>query len=385
MLHTDLKSYLDAVVNPFGADKPVQIPDAQSQNSICLRDAGEYSGFKNESTETIQGALIWLDYLHNPIRNANADLPYLIYSLNVAYFDENGSLSASVFSFTGNNTVAILGTDGTSQISYDTSIVSGLRMISMGLKILPVIEQVTDSSQLYVSYYIGGQITPADIEYAIVNGSDIRTIVKSSYCSEVFGNNSGITVRFDPFQKEQLITMLSLSQLKDSSAFNSGDIRFPCVAVQFSQAVTADTLFPIIIHTQFWMEAIMRQPTPFYSGLPPVDPNFDHAFSTMATSSDKLFPLVTKGHTFTSFYRKVGLFINLARNLHKLGSQFVNPSNRQKQNNNKNKNKNKNKNNKNNKNNKIRRARRRNNGNNGRALGGKPLGNYRRINVPNSR
>jgi hypothetical protein len=267
----------------------------------------------------VQGALVWLSY-GSTVVDDHGDQPGLIYKLNIGFFNDNGSLISTTQTVPMNNYKQIFG----NEVSYDIdgSLITSCRVFSMGLRCLPAVEQVTDTSLPYVAYFIGGQLSAYDIEQCFDNSNiDVRTIIKNSFCAEVYGNNQGCTVRYDPVQIDQLLDMLPLQSIM-GNAYDRSNIRFPAIALYFSQSLANGANLPFIIHTQLWMEAVLKQPTPLYGAMSPTDPCFASVKSTLS-SAYNIYPLVTKGHTFDSFQSQMGRFLEHSRGLFRAGSNLV--------------------------------------------------------------
>jgi hypothetical protein len=270
--------------------------------------------------------LVYLSYGYTNLSAnvANPDYTEAAYSLNYLTFDDSGILNPVVFRILPNNYQQIFGTitpnDTQGPWDADLSLINSLRVFSMGLRVLPTIEQVTNTDSTYVSYYIGGQLSSYEIDRCINNNSDIKTIIKNSNDSATYGNNDGATVRYDPFQVENQLAMTPLSALHNV-ANDKSNLRLPCVLMLFSAFIEPTDSFPFIVHTQWWMEAILEQPTPIYSSPSPIDPHFESLKAAFSTSGH-LYPLVTKGHTLRSFRLSLNAFMSHANSLFKSGSNL---------------------------------------------------------------
>lgn len=322
------KNFMSAVVDPFGASQPARVPDLETCNSICFRDASETLSPLSPYEGDIYGLLIWVEagYTIWDVNASEAQVEQSQYRLGMCGIDANGNIvldtSGEFITVRTQNISTILGlTAPTGAYSLASSMVQSYRIFSIGLRVLPAIEIVTDSSIPYISYLISGQITMNEINNAQITGNiDMRTLLKNSPGSEVYSNNQGTTNRYDPFQDAAALEMKNL-RLVWTASHDRSDVRFPTVLVTFSQPIATGETLPLIIHTQWWMEAVLKQPTPIYGSDSPVDPNFSTVRALMS-KSEQIYPLITKGHSFASFASKVNQFHQLAKRIMKTSSSI---------------------------------------------------------------
>jgi hypothetical protein len=303
MLSKPMHDYISAVVDPLGSTEPASIPDALNDSSICLQDDLQYGNFTNTFDGTIQGILYWLSYGYNIMQNQYGTHPAMVYCLNAIGLDSNNyfvlNSSSKFVTLAGANYTQIFG--DASSIDTENSLISKLRLVSAGLRILPRIETVTDPSQLYLSYIVGGQVAPEDLYAALEpnNTTNIETLVRNSKGSQVYSNNSGCTARYDPMQADFQLDMLNIRQL-NSSSVNWGSVRFPCIYVKFSNSVTMTTEIPVMATGVFKLEGGLKQPNAVRSAESPCDPSFP-LFKTILSLPCADHPFVTSGHTFKKF------------------------------------------------------------------------------------
>jgi hypothetical protein len=333
--HKNTENYLNAVVNPFDADEPCQVPDLSTESSICLRDNGETSGLTYTDATEIYGICCFLFYGYSGFKNAYAgqdqngqDAVNTVYGVGYFFIDATGvvilpqATNTEYGVWTPNNYQTIMGS--AANVNTNNSLVTSIRPMAAGLRMLPTIEQVTDSSKTYISYVIGGQISPAELSSAITNSYDVRTMLKNTPDSEIYGNNAGVCTRYDPFQNTDQLTYPTLPRLIDDS-WGRDPIRMPCFVAQFSQGVsTTNPQVPVIVHQQWWFEGVLKSPTPIYSVRPPIDPAFDQVKAAVTQSN--VYPLVTKGHSFDAFLDNVDLFLRHARRIQREGSKIYRSS-----------------------------------------------------------
>lgn len=317
------RDFINAVVNPFSADQPARVPDFESLQSVCFRDQAEIAtpgaGFDTPNPgQVISGVVFFTSYGWTQMKNTFCDptADESVYHVGMIGFDAVGGplfVTATTFyeSFLSQNYDTIFGNLGGGLPNSGGALVQAHRVVANGLRILPAIEMVTDTTIPYVSYYTSGQNTATELQLWM-NGSgvDIRTLVKNSPHAEVYGNSEGTSNRYDPAQKSGLFEVIQLNNW-GNDAKRKDDIRMPTVAIQFSQAITIGDPMPIICHIQWWLECELRQPTPIATSPSPVDAAFDSVM-IMLSSSDDIYPVVTKGHSFKNFARGLPRFARLA-------------------------------------------------------------------------
>jgi hypothetical protein len=293
--------YISAVVDPLGASEPASIPDTMNDNSLCLRDNYESGGLTNIFDGTIQAVLFWIEYGYTTLGTnyASSDLGY---SLNAIGLDANNYpvlMAANTYKqYTFINYPTICGSSST--VDPAAALIAALRLIAAGLRVLPLIEFVTDPTQIYLSYIIGGQPSCNDLYEAIDAGNvNIESLMRNTKGAQIYPNNEGCCVRYDPFQADHQADMKPLTQFLNVS--NNWDaIKVPAVLCKFSNSVVASANLPLIINSQLWIEGILKQPTPIYSEESPSDPSYPIMKSIMSHPCDD-HPFVTKGHTFKNF------------------------------------------------------------------------------------
>jgi hypothetical protein len=253
-----------------------------------------------------------------------------IYHLGFVGLDGNGQpvfpatapYTGAYPSFLGQNYNAIFGVGGNGQYNLNQSLCQAFRMTSYALRILPAIETVTDTTQPYVSFYTAGSLS-ANVLEQWMNGNsiDIRTTLKNSFGSEVYGNNEGATVRLDPTQVKDFYEMMPL-QRWGSDNYRQDYLKIPVIAMTFSEAIDFGETLPFITHCQWWMEAQLMLPTPIYASPSPVDPDFDKVLAMLSTCRD-IYPIVTKGHSFPTFISQLPAFLRAANRILRLSSSIV--------------------------------------------------------------
>lgn len=305
-ISNDTASFLNAVVNPFGASATARVTDTYSGNTICLTD--------------------WLDV--QPVVEGEDDVPYQgicwiflpgYSNLKAGYSDDSsvqyqvcampilasgligltaGGKLSSVNYYRFSNYGTITGNAG----SYDADdcLVDAYRIFSAGLRAWPTTEVVTNTSTTHVTRYYGGLITPNSVYRSIIDGNNFINIVKQIDSIKMYPAYEGVTVRYNPFQ-DLMLNMRSLANW-NMQAHDFSGIEVPIIMSLFSANVSGlnGNSSMSYINARVWLEGSLSLPTPIYSNASPMDLNFDLVRQVMSRPTEK-HPFVTGGHTFEAF------------------------------------------------------------------------------------
>jgi hypothetical protein len=309
------EDYMNAVVDPFGATAPARITDRSTEATTSFRDHYQTSGLVNNSSNSVDGLFVFLSYGNHLLQSDYSADVNSVYSLS--YFGlingvpdlGTGSVYHNIF---GDNYQSIMG--ASSSYTRQNSLISGIRLVAGGVKVFSTTEVVTDASSQRVVEFIGGQMTPNDIWKGIDQSLDLLSTLRTSPVSQVYTNQDGVTVRWDPLQSERLIANYQPSELGNNSG--KGTIKFdqfnvPCIAIQFKDSIAASGQIPVVMHYIQWLECNLQRPTPIYSAPAPVDPGLDELVQLMSACKG-CYPLVAKGRTFRSFRAKLPEFMREA-------------------------------------------------------------------------
>jgi len=324
------RDYLDMVVNPINCDKPSQVPDLGTEATLVARgqlDLPSISG----ATGCI-GMLCWIrtgwSDLLNDIGGGVAGSGDIT-SFEYLYVDTSGHLFMPG--------AVVLGHGITSVDSMQAQSAS-VRLTAAGLRVLPKIEVVTDTSVPFINFLIGGQLSLLEIYRAFLNSENIVTAIKTSPCAETYGNSTGACVRYDPFQDENQLRFLpGMTYWNNQGIANFDGYRMPCMYIEFSEEIGAAAHMPAIFHATAWHEITIRQPTFLYGIESPVDVNFPVIRSIMSRCINA-YPLVVPGHTFLPFNAGIQSFLASARQAISVGThlwELYNSSQNRNNNNNK--------------------------------------------------
>jgi hypothetical protein len=328
-----MRNYLSSVVDPFGATQPSFIPDGVSLASISLRDYTT-AQLQNMTGSDAYGCLITLNYGRTIGKSTYGSTTNpLLYEVAVLFTtadDEPLLNGSSKYESSAPEYYAQItgGSAAGGGWDRDTALATSFRPISLGLRALSTVETVTDTSSQRCLYFIGGQLSSDEIVDAIADTTSIPTLMRATPCSHIYANSEGCTARFDPFQSDNILQFRNASTLTASgSPIDFSAVRFPAVFVRFANVVAHLDQAPVLLETIFWLEALLKLPSPIYSEPSPVDPAFDTIVSAYRGCPDT-FPLVVKGHTFPSFDSRARRFASRLWNVVRVGSH-INPQLRQ--------------------------------------------------------
>jgi hypothetical protein len=316
-------NFIDAVINPFGAQNPAQVPDLCSFNSLCLTDRAESTSYVNATAGNISGVLCIARFGYSNEHNARGSIPGLIYSLMIYGINSSNNLVTNnavttVSEILPINYSKICG----NLINFDNNValVTKLRVFAMGLRVWPTIETITDSATNAIDTIYSAQLSMNEIDRAFGSTLDIYNVIKQANNVKSFTNNAGACSRYNPFQDEFQLRPLPLANANNSSVSFAG-YYCPCIVVKFRNVVAAGSTIPAKIYSNYWIEGEITEPTPIYSTRSPVD-IFYKEISAILSREDAT-PLVCEGHTFKSVWAIMKSLMGSFRNVIKFSSRMI--------------------------------------------------------------
>jgi hypothetical protein len=306
-----MKDFLDAVTNPFTANRPAQVPDGYNHHTICLQDWIDNLAVTVDAPDlaSISGIAFFLMVGNNSLMsfivNGN-DNP--LYTVVVMPITANGIIQTNnantgLTNYYSANYEQITG----SAIGHDSelSLVDSFRMFGAGIRVWPTIEMITSSETLAVSQYYAGLMTPTAITKSADLATNFYNIVRQSEYIEEFTNSQGCCVRLDPFSLPNYLEMRSLQNWSEIENFDTSLMEFPLIVVRFTQNVSNGDTLPIKFMSQYWLEGSLVQPTPIFTSQAPYDMEYP-MITKLIANSPETYPLVVQGHSFKSFLKGVG-------------------------------------------------------------------------------
>lgn len=334
---TDL---INLVCNPIHCEVPARFTDNYDGESLVLYDAfnelqGLTIGISSETTPGNATAFMFVQvYGPIPILTSQS-LPYGLYALPISDttdkpIPENSTTNIFPF-YESDNRALIINASDTA-----TALADEIRMVSMGFRINPLVDLNVGQQTVFVSRFIGGQIRINDLEhlcdpnYAAYFSTMILNRPKHEYQSA-----AGVSGRYNPFQMETLTEFWPWSTLVYDQSYqalnsplNINKVTYPYCVVEMNGPVTPTEVetgiwqydIPVKLEAKWWIESVLKLPTPIIMTMSPKDINFNSLGFSMAK-----YPLVSNGCSFHNVVRKgikAGKFIgkNLrAKNIRKAG------------------------------------------------------------------
>jgi len=200
--------------------------------------------------------------------------------------------------------------------SSTTCAVTDMRIVSAGIRIWPTIETVTNSDTVAVSRYYVAQVTPLAISTAATVGTNVFDLLRDCPSYMEFSNAEGASARLQPYQLHNMITPYKMSSITSlgQATLDTNALNFPCIAIRLTYNVEVDNgdfySFPARTTFRTYIEAVQRQPSPYWSARPGLALNMSNALATF-TYDTNTYPPSTKGHSFFKVAKSfVGLMLN---------------------------------------------------------------------------
>jgi len=340
-----MQCFMNAVVDPFGTNCPAVVPDDYHKETVSLTDWIDVQGLNvtiyTSTNYFVQGVMIFPTIGTN--RFTGVAFNSSLYSMQVLPLLGNGNAVIGANTNTQYNSLNFANieqiTGNTYGKDYAQALVESYRIFSMGIRLWPAIELITDSTTLAVSMFYGGSLALNDILRQLDLGSSAnmwQLLRQSEYIHE-YTNSAGVTARLDPFEDKRYLAMRTLDEWSSDISYDGANLMVPVVAAYFTTAVEYTTgtgppadvsnSFPVRFMSQAWIEGRLVQPTPIFAVPSPVDLAYDDV--TKLISADKeTYPLVVEGHSFKSFVGGLGRLTNVLSKTLKASSKLL-PANYQ--------------------------------------------------------
>jgi hypothetical protein len=216
------------------------------------------------------------------------------------------------------NYTTIMG--GTSNNNYNrqTATAQAVRILSAGMRMLPTIEVVTNSSTVAIQKYYGCQITPNQLYDVFASSTNVLTTLKELPSYFETNNARGISGRFQfPLHTSYSAywNMMPIDIIASTNYNSFDNDPFPVLCAYFNTSITTSitvpTSLPFNFDVRFTFESVLETPTPIMGSRPPYDPTWKNTLCNYNYSVDK-FPTITEGHSFKAIMGS--LFTVLANN-----------------------------------------------------------------------
>lgn len=353
--------FLNAVMDPFKSDEAARVPDLQKQQSVCMRDyVDDYVPVLTDAAAAdLQGVLIYWTFGPNAFGAlVNGDDIYENFYWQmwiVPVASDEVLYTNNITGGEGINASTILSMS--TGLADNGGLANAFRIFAGGIKALPTIELITDSNTIAVRNFWGGTLRPSDLANiadtlipktktgrpelkedwvqstrsgstlslpkeppalvrqrrvgAVQTGLNIIELLRNQRNVVEFPNNTGVTVRYDPFQYEEQLEFISNENVNMNDTvrtkYNTSHVEFPFIFARFLNPITSGSSAPLRLFSTWWLEAEMVTPTPIYTTKSPVDLNFNRVRS-MCSDTDR-YPVSTRGHSFKSFIAMANSFV----------------------------------------------------------------------------
>lgn len=326
-MSTHMKDFLDAVTNPFTANKPCQVPDGHAHETICLTDWIDQMSvvLDVDALTQISGIAFMFIVGNNLLAQEAATTSEVGYQVIVMPISNAGNIQTNIgatglTSYLTANYQTLSG----SATGYNdqVSLIDSFRLFGTGLRIWPAIEWVTSSDTPAVSVYYAGLLTPSNVYKSFQNGSNFWNVLRQSEHIQEFANSQGASVRLDPFDQKAFLEMRSWANWTEMISYDTSLMQFPIIACRFTESFSNGDVLPIRFMSQHWLEGQLMQPTPIFSSRPPMD--LEYSLITRLISNNPVsYPIVVQGHSFKSFMNNVGKLTQIARKAYTSSSKML--------------------------------------------------------------
>lgn len=337
----EMQEWFNTVTNPFGS-KGARVPDQFEGKTMILRDGLAMTQVTlNADTAAIDSTDSCAFFLipgyvtdngaYNVSQNINSTSDVRYYHVGAMMLDSGGYCVSST---SGNQYYNAYAPQNEPLIfnfaTPDDSLAELARIVGAAFRIWPQTEVTTETDTLAVKCYNGMKFSLESLVKDYISGNEsFITAISDSNGGKTYENNKGVTVRLDPVQSRQLIYNPK-SQTSWFQSMNALDgIETAVVVVQFNQEITGvdngdgSSYFelPIFFEMVYWLEAVLKQPTPLIALKSPIDRGFNEACNILATSGE-ICPVIAEGHSFKKFSTKIGQFARHASNFMNNATRF---------------------------------------------------------------
>lgn len=261
--------YLNVVKNPIHCVVPAKIPDPSSKITYCFSSYTMQTG----DLEVVQP---WDDTAEEP--NAVALLLYLTYGPSEYPTAERlaWTLLTIPIAATGIpicENITSFDVPGIKPTNYEAilNLINSIRLVGAGIRIKSATEVSTSSTDQFCRRFIAGQLRLGDFEAWTTPDAfiPIGDIILNTLNWQEYGNSQGASSRYDPFQDKyaqmKFYEESSLTSSDDFAAFNTHDINFPFVYVEFNNPIVPVLGNATSVATKYKLSRAFnnnQQPTP---------------------------------------------------------------------------------------------------------------------------
>lgn len=302
--------WLDALFNPLEHQVPVRFPDGDQTNSISLIDTlsgqsfhADYNGATTQ--DTANGCLLTFTYgtssldPYTPNPGNNAGWYMQIIAVN--------SLGQAILTSPGNKIPVPTITDNYTEI---WNLSKTARICAGGNQILSYLELNTNTGDQFISKMYGACVTPRDLYDRIAAGLSFIPLMKDAPSSMQFINKEGCCGRYNPCQDTRQLQYYEQTELDGTEPGYEFFDKFTMPTyliffnLQIEQIVVGDPSvyrfdFPIIHQSKFWVESVLKFPSPIIMSKTSYDVLIDKIVKM--ANQDRDLACIVKGHSFKRY------------------------------------------------------------------------------------
>jgi hypothetical protein len=335
-------AFIDTLTNPMSCHNIARKPDSLVAQTVILKDYLVNQPVQLhcdsawlEDDQKAMGFIIWIQWGQSAFTNIYDSSLYLdaapAYTIGYSVLGTGGLMTSL------DDADGVCGSIPPANYESIFNLTTSMRPIAAGIRLTPQIQYQTDSSTISIRKYIGacfglndlyGKSWVQESEYV----SPINALL-SSPDVEQFTNEKGCTIRLNTTQSEydKLYTYPQLI----AENLSTGNTLSPVCVCLTSQAISASSTsgtdftftFPVYLDVSIWIEAQLDLPSPVLVTTSPIDPDWEYIKNIINAmqGNSTLFPCIVEGHSFKSFYDKIGKFLQMANKVLNYGSAISAP------------------------------------------------------------
>lgn len=232
-------------------------------------------------------------------------------------------------------------------ITPQQGLCSGGRVVSAALRLIPIVENVTDTSVNGVSQFLVAEMPFSTFNEEFLGfDADVKNIftgLEGSSNFHTYNNAAGVTVRFNALQ-QPYYNFKTIDSWGNDNNFVDHMI-IPVIVVRTMQPQdgarvsgnTSSSLFadlPFYVECIWWLENSVNIPTPITCLPSPIDASFEEIRKVVLSGGHGIFPTIAAGHSFKDLSENIGKFFehassifsrasHISSNAHKHYSNFL--------------------------------------------------------------
>jgi hypothetical protein len=332
LMSSELTNVMDAIVNPIEHSIPCRMPDGPNFPTIPLIDYATDNnltvdmGVIDPAPADSSAFIAWIT-VATPRYPSFGYYSTRIYNLAVVPLDSTGApITAS------SGLVPVSYFSNYSQAYGPPNIAKSFRVLAGGLRLLPQVEVVTDTSSQYILKYHTACISNYDLARWFLGAStNLLSLFLTARSFKDYSNMQGVCVRYDSLQYDSQMKFYTPAEWLDPQIVNQDKWYSTCVYVQFRNAISpvlnAENshyyyTYPVRYYTKVWLEAQLNEPTSIIAAMGSFDPNTAKTIESVRMNEVE-YPCATHGHSFKSFMKGVKKVYNPASKALNIASKIM--------------------------------------------------------------